>query len=90
MDQHENIQDAVVREIREETGMDSKFRQIATIQEVHHSERFGGSARAGTTDLYMVCVLDAINEEKPLIPQAEEIEECKWIPLVSYFEHESI
>jgi len=81
VDQHEDMHEAVVREVREETGLETRFKSIATIQEIHHSGEAGGPARTGTSDLYIMCVLEAVDENQDLVPQESEIAACKWVPL---------
>lgn len=80
-DNGEDLCDAAVREVKEETGLDTVFERIATIQEIHHSAKYGGPAREGTTDLYCICILRAVDENQELVPQESEIAECRWVPL---------
>lgn len=84
VDKQEDIRDAVVREVKEETGLDAEFSKLATIQEIHHTAKYGGPAREGTTDLYCICILKAKDETQALIPQETEIAECAWVPLEEF------
>ena len=80
VDRAEDFHSASVRELKEETGIDADFVCLACIQEVHHSEKRGGLARGGMTDLYGVCVLRAKDEKQTIVPQEDEIAEAKWMP----------
>jgi ADP-ribose pyrophosphatase YjhB (NUDIX family) len=79
-DRQEDFHKAAVRELKEETGIDAEFVSVATIQEVHHSEERAGPARSGTTDLYIICILKAKDENQKIVPCATEIAEAKWLP----------
>ncbi|GBG29758.1 Nucleoside diphosphate-linked moiety X motif 6 [Hondaea fermentalgiana] len=81
VDQQEDLRDAVVREVLEETGLRTRFKQMASIQEIHHVGQRAGPAREGTTDLYCICVLEAEDETQTLVPQEEEIAACQWVPV---------
>eukprot|EP01060_Flectonema_neradi_P000165 TRINITY_DN1011_c2_g1_i2.p1 TRINITY_DN1011_c2_g1~~TRINITY_DN1011_c2_g1_i2.p1 ORF type:complete len:275 (+),score=50.91 TRINITY_DN1011_c2_g1_i2:60-884(+) len=77
----EDIKDAVCREVLEETGIHTTFKQLAAFRETH-------TALHGNTDLYMVCtlVLDdnkyKPNEDNPKpTPCEREIEESTWLPV---------
>ena len=79
-DRQEDIPKAAVRELREETAIESEFVSIASIQEVHHSSERAGPSRAGTTDLYIICVLKVKDEAQRIVPCEKEIAEAKWMP----------
>lgn len=79
-DRQEDINQAAVRELKEECGIDSEFVCVASIQEVHHSSERAGPARLGTTDLYIVCVLKAKDENQKLVPCETEIADARWMP----------
>lgn len=78
LDVSENIAQGVVREVREETGMNCEFLQLASIVESHNGT---GPMRETSSDLYCISVLKALDEKQVLIPQAKEIEACEWIPI---------
>jgi 8-oxo-dGTP pyrophosphatase MutT (NUDIX family) len=81
VDRQEDLAAAAVCEVLEETGLQCDFERLATVQEIHHSQKYGGLARAGTTDLYCVCVLRARDERQAIVPQQSEIAAAQWVPL---------
>ena len=77
----EDIKDAVSREVFEETGIHTVFKQLSAFRETH-------TALHGNTDLYMVCTLELdvehhnIDDDKPkTTPCEKEIEEAIWLPV---------
>eukprot|EP00924_Labyrinthula_sp_SR-Ha-C_P001546 augustus_masked-scaffold_18-processed-gene-1.59-mRNA-1 protein AED:0.08 eAED:0.08 QI:0/-1/0/1/-1/1/1/0/303 len=84
VDPHENLSEAVVREVREETGLETIFLSIANIQELHHFSKNSNYIRSGCTDLYTICLVEPLNPEQQLTPQEKEIAECKWMNLEQY------
>eukprot|EP00939_MAST-03C_sp_MAST-3C-sp1_P005516 g5516.t1 len=86
VDKAEDLADAVVREVKEETGIDVFFQSVASIRETHKGPF------EGITDLYMVCACILVQEVRdsasvttrpPPVPrpQLSEIARAKWIPL---------
>lgn len=80
VDHGEDLCDAAVREVREETGLETVFESIASIREMQ-----GGPF--GCADLYVVCVLrlaDQYNADSPSalppapVPQEKEIAAAAW------------
>jgi 8-oxo-dGTP pyrophosphatase MutT (NUDIX family) len=74
----EHLVEAVLREVLEETGVHATF----VCFRHWHGYRYGKS------DIYFVCRLSALSEEVTM--QAEEIEECFWMPLPQYFASELV
>jgi 8-oxo-dGTP diphosphatase len=72
----EHLVDAVVREVLEETGVQAKFESLVCLRH-WHGYRFGKS------DIYFVCRLSPLSQDVTM--QAEEIEECFWMPVEDYF-----
>lgn len=71
-EQDEELGDAAVREVFEETGVHSEFRCVLLMRHLH---RFAFDC----ADLYIVCLLRALSEE---ITQCnEEIAHCRWAPI---------
>lgn len=73
----EHLSAAVVREVREETGVDTEFQSLICFRH-WHGYRFGKS------DIYFVCRLRPLTHR--LRRQEEEIAECRWMPLREYLQ----
>ncbi len=72
----EHLVDAVLREVLEETGVEAKFESLVCFRHWH-------GYRYGKSDIYFVCRLSPLSQNVTM--QAEEIEECFWMPLDQYF-----
>jgi 8-oxo-dGTP pyrophosphatase MutT (NUDIX family) len=72
----EHLVDAVLREVLEETGVKTRFETLVCFRH-WHGYRFGKS------DIYFVCRLSPLSED--LTMQAEELDECLWMPVGDYF-----
>lgn len=83
VDQGEDICDAAVREVLEETGIKTVFECIATVRETH-------SGPFQCTDLYAICILrlhDSYAGETPRpTPQEAEIAATEWRDLREFLE----
>jgi predicted NUDIX family NTP pyrophosphohydrolase len=81
----EHIPEAAQREVMEETGIPTKFKNILSFRHTHRLAN-------GRSDLYFVCHLDPIEEMddtgNAVIPEPRaqqcEIEVAKWVPLSEY------
>ena len=71
----EHLVDAVLREVLEETGVQASFDSLVCFRHWH-------GYRYGKSDIYFVCRLTPLSED--LTMQAEEIEECLWMPVDDY------
>jgi len=71
----EHIAEAVQREILEETGVHAKFEKLVCFRQTH-------GYRYNKTDIYFVCRLSPLSSDISI--QAEEIEECLWLPVTEY------
>ena len=78
---NEHLVDGVIREVLEETGVKTEFVSISSFRHIHEY-------RYRNSDIYFVALLKPISNE--ITPQAEEIEECKWIPLQEYLNSSEI
>jgi 8-oxo-dGTP pyrophosphatase MutT (NUDIX family) len=72
----EHLVDAVLREVLEETGVQAKFEALVCFRHWH-------GYRYGKSDIYFVCRLSPLSQDVTM--QAEEIEECFWMPMPEYF-----
>lgn len=75
VDVGEDIWQAAIREVKEETGIDTEFIGIVGWGE-HHNKLWGCS------DIYFCCLLRPLTFE--LQPQESEIAECCWMPYQEY------
>ena len=75
VDSGEFIHEAVIREVKEETGIDAEFLGVVACREVK-------DYRFGAVDIYVVCLLKAISRE---IKKCDnEISDCKWVSIGDY------
>jgi 8-oxo-dGTP pyrophosphatase MutT (NUDIX family) len=72
----EHLVDAVLREVLEETGVEVAFESLVCFRHWH-------GYRYGKSDIYFVCRLSPLSQDVTM--QAEEIEECFWMPVDDYF-----
>jgi 8-oxo-dGTP pyrophosphatase MutT (NUDIX family) len=72
----EHLVEAVLREVLEETGVQARFEGLVCFRHWH-------GYRYGKSDIYFVCRLSPLSEDVTM--QAEEIEECFWMPVAEYF-----
>ncbi|KAA8537268.1 hypothetical protein F0562_027045 [Nyssa sinensis] len=75
VDEGEDICDAAVREVKEETGIDTKFVEILAFRQSHKSffEK---------SDLFFMCMLHALSFD--IQKQESEIEAAQWMPFEEY------
>ena len=79
--QGEHLVDGVIREVREETGIDTQFETLVCFRHWH-------GYRYGKSDIYFVCRLSPLTQE--ITPQEEEIAECLWMPVGEYMANEHV
>ena len=77
----EHLAAAVVREVWEETAVQTEFHSIVGVRHAHVN-------RFGKSDLYFVCRLTPLTEKIQL--QASEIAECVWMPVEEFLKHEEV
>jgi 8-oxo-dGTP pyrophosphatase MutT (NUDIX family) len=77
----EHLVDAVLREVLEETGVRAQFEALVCFRHWH-------GYRYGKSDIYFVCRLRPLSQDVTM--QAEEIEECLWMPVEEYLAHELV
>jgi ADP-ribose pyrophosphatase YjhB (NUDIX family) len=77
----EHLVDGVVREVLEETGIETRFISLACFRNQH-------GYRHGRSDIYFVCRLEPLTHEITL--QEEEIEECLWMPIDDYYRAQEV
>ena len=77
----EHLVDGVIREVLEETGIQTRFESLVCFRHWH-------GYRYGKSDIYFVCRLSPLSEE--LTMQTEELEECLWMPVEDYLNSELV
>jgi 8-oxo-dGTP diphosphatase len=77
----EHLVDAVMREVREETGIHTRFRALMGFRHWH-------GYRYGKSDIYFICRLEPLTKEIQI--QESEIDESMWIPLERYLADENV
>jgi len=85
-DPKEDVHDAAVRELKEETGLDADFGGILVFRQAHTSR----SGSRASSDLFFVCRMhlkkDVDLEDLKACP--EEIEDIRWMPVQDYCDQE--
>jgi ADP-ribose pyrophosphatase YjhB (NUDIX family) len=77
--QGEDITEAAVREVEEETGVKARFAAVLAMRQAH------GVAFSKSDLFFLVALKPAPGaSESPLKPQEDEIEEASWLPLEEY------
>lgn len=79
--QGEHLAEAAVREVFEETGVQTKFEALVCLRHWH-------GYRYGKSDIYFVARLSPLSEE--ILQDQQEIEECRWMPVDEYLAHETV
>lgn len=79
--EEEHLADAVVREVFEETGIQSRFVSLVCFRHQH-------AYRHGKSDIYFVCRLEPLTDS--IAMQEDEIAECVWMPVETYLKAESV
>ena len=77
----EHLVDGVVREVYEETGVRTRFDALVCLRNLH-------GYRYGKSDIYFVCRLTPLTFK--ISVQAEEIEECFWMPVEQYLSADTV
>ena len=77
----EHLADAVVREVLEETGVETEFQSVVCFRHWH-------GYRYGKSDIYFVCRLTPLTRE--ITMQTQEIQECIWMPVDEFLGSDSV
>ena len=68
----ETIEQAVIREVKEETGLDITFGGILTLRETY-------PYLFDSTDIFLTCLCKCLNDEQKIdIEKGGELKDCKW------------
>ncbi|KAH7422947.1 hypothetical protein KP509_12G033000 [Ceratopteris richardii] len=73
--QGEDIKDAAIREVKEETGVDTEFIEVFGVRQAH-------GAAFGKSDLFFICLLRPLSLE--IVFPKDEIEAAQWMPFDDY------
>ncbi|MEW6754985.1 MAG: NUDIX domain-containing protein [Candidatus Latescibacterota bacterium] len=71
----EHLVDGVIREVREETGIETRFEALVCLRHWHEY-------RYGQSDIYFICRLRPLGGQ--IRRQEEEIFDCRWMPVEEY------
>lgn len=82
IDDRENISQALIREVFEETGINVSFESIVSLG--HFSP-----GQFNESNLYVVCRAKALSTEINIV-DTEEIIEARWIEIEAYLEHADV
>ncbi|CAH0719391.1 unnamed protein product, partial [Brenthis ino] len=74
----EDIKDAAVREVKEETGIDSVFESMVTLRHTHN-------AMFGNSDIYIVVILRPTSSN--IVKSEQEIKACQWMDMNEFLSH---
>ena len=77
----EHLADAAVREVLEETGVNTVFDSISFFRHWH-------GYRYGKSDIYFVAKLIPLSDE--ITMQEEELSECLWMPVSDFLDNRSV
>jgi len=76
----EQLDEAAIREVKEETGIDCRFKNVLGFRHTH-------GLQFGRSDMYFVCKLEPIEDDGSLqqpVAQEGEIAAAAWVPLLEY------
>ena len=82
VDPGEHIGEAVVREVAEETGVETAFRSMHAFRHQHGSSAFGYS------NLYFICQLEPLTYVT--VPEDGEILEAIWLPIEQFLAMDTV
>ncbi|XP_053608086.1 uncharacterized protein LOC128673934 [Plodia interpunctella] len=77
----EDIKDAAIREVKEETGVNTEFDSLVTFRHTHN-------AMFGNSDIYAIVILKATSET--ITKSDLEIKDCKWMDIEEYLNHPDV
>jgi len=81
VDPGEYLAAAAIREIKEETGVETEFKSIIAFRQSHEMN-------FGCSDLYFIVCLKPTSSEIKMCTR--ELSKCEWMPLKEYVNHELV
>lgn len=73
--------DAVIREVKEETNIETEFYSLLSVRHTHHRQ-------FGCSDLYIVFILMPLTTD--IVKCEREINDCKWMQIDEYLGHSNV
>lgn len=80
VDPQEDISDASIRELKEETGLDAELEGILCFRQAHFENR--------SSDLFFVCQMRLKDPTQEWKPQPEEIKSIQWMKVSDFSDQE--
>ncbi|HEX5314237.1 MAG TPA: NUDIX domain-containing protein [Gammaproteobacteria bacterium] len=77
----EDIARGVVREVREETGIEARFEGIVALRHHHHGQ-------FATSDLYVICRLTPLS--RAIVMDETELARARWMPLDDFLANDGV
>jgi ADP-ribose pyrophosphatase YjhB (NUDIX family) len=81
LDPGEDVGEAAVRELKEETGLDGTLERVLGVRQAHSPSR--------ASDLFFICLLKLKNPLQVPILQEEEISDLTWMTTEEYCNQEA-
>jgi ADP-ribose pyrophosphatase YjhB (NUDIX family) len=81
LEMNENLVDAAIREVKEETNIKTRFESVISLRHAHR-------AAFGCSDLYIVMKL--IPESEEITKCDREIAKCEWMDLNEFLQHPNV
>lgn len=74
----EDIIEAAMREVKEETGIETAFQSLVTFRHTHNM-MFGNS------DIYVLLMMEALTDK--IVLSQREVKDCVWMKIEDYINH---
>lgn len=81
LNEGEHIADAAIREVREETGVETVFEALTCFRHLHH-------LNFGKSNLYFICRMRPLTHDITI--DESEIEEAFWMPAEEFLAHDRV
>jgi len=81
VEKDEEMPDAAIREVFEETGVQCRFESLLTIRHSH-------AGAFGCSDFYSVCVLRPLTRD--IVACRTELQDCQWMKISEFLVHQDV